>query len=321
MSNTFNDIINHDCWRSYVAQYTQQIFNLWFTKECTRKGERGLPAILPPTNQNITLLKTRVQTGTILLDMDGTLGYSLIPQSQAEKAALEFVLEWWSQQCHDSADPSALDLEQLVQYYRQTKANIYQEFGVLPQRHNKSLRFQRLLEELCKIKNLDYSEAVLEQTMMHYWETFEKEAKVFKDTYETLKHLQKDFLLIILTNNCFDEALRKLQVFGLEQETHYDILVTAECLGYCKDAEGCFEYVQEYLENNYDITLIPDRVIVVGDEFSDVVFANKAGLASVRIKQDLFIEKTPNNSLEEPNYTINTLSELITIMRTHFSSQ
>jgi len=253
--------------------------------------------------------------------MDGTLGYSLIPQNQAEKAALEFILEWMRQQYLDSKDPLDLDLEQLKQYYRQTKANIYQEFGVLPQRHDKRLRFQRLLGELCKTKNFDYSDAFLDRTMIRYWETFENEAKVFKDTYETLKRLQKDFLLIILTNNCFDEAHRKLKVFGLEVGTHYDILVTAECLGCCKDAKGCFEYVQEYLEKYYNLNLIPNRIVVVGDEFSDVVFANKAGLTSVRIKQDLFVEKTPNNSLEEPNYTINTLSELIPIMKNQYSSQ
>ncbi|MFQ6124710.1 MAG: HAD family hydrolase [Candidatus Heimdallarchaeota archaeon] len=276
-----------------------------------------MPTTWPHKNLDINDIRARALNWTILLDLDGTVGYSLIPQSSAEKNALQFIEEWLLQQDATLNDIYNLDRDQLLHHYRQTKKQIYNEFEVLPKRHDKRLRFQRLLRILSEIYEVEFPETFLDQVMTCYWETFEKEAKPFKDTHQSLKYLRKDFLIIILTNNCWDEALKKLQIFGLEVGTHFDLLVTAECIGFCKDAQDFFEQLQEHIHRTFKIDLDPERLIVVGDEFADIEFANKAGLLSVRIKQDLFAEKEPSSKSEEPNYTIKTISELIPIMKNH----
>ncbi|MFQ5819447.1 MAG: HAD family hydrolase [Candidatus Heimdallarchaeota archaeon] len=278
-----------------------------------------MPTTWPLINLDLIDIRKRALNWTILLDLDGTVGYSLIPQSYAEKVALQFIGEWLNQQGVASKSPHNLNWDQLLHQYRQTKKQIYHEFEVLPQRHDKRLRFHRLLKKLCEIQGIEFSETCLDQVMARYWKTFKKEAKPFEDTYKSLKNLRKDYLLIILTNNCWDEALKKLQIFGLEVGTHFDLLVTAECIGFCKDAQDFFKQLQEHVYQNFNIDLDPDRLVVVGDELTDIEFAKKAGLLSVRIKQDLFAEKEPVHESEEPDYTINTLSELIPIMKNHLT--
>ncbi len=280
-----------------------------------------MPTTWPLKKLDMIDLRARALNWTILLDLDGTVGYSLIPQSYAEKNALQFIGEWLNQQGVALKGHHNLDRDQLLHHYRQTKKQIYSEFEGLPQRHDKRLRFKRLLKNLCEIYRVKFSETCLDQTMARYWKTFEQKAKPFKDTHQSLKRLRKDFLLIILTNNCWDEALRKLQIFGLEVGTHFDLLVTAECIGFCKDVQNFFEPLQEHIHRTFNIVLNPNQLVVVGDEFADIEFANKAGLLSVRIKQDLFAEKEPGYESEEPDYTINTLSELIPIMKNHITLQ
>ncbi|MFX0210335.1 MAG: HAD family hydrolase [Candidatus Hodarchaeota archaeon] len=274
-----------------------------------------MPTTWPLKNLDLIDIRERALNWTILLDLDGTVGYSLIPQSYAEKVALQFIGDWLNQQGVTSKSAHNLVWDQLLHHYQQTKKQIYHEFETLPQRHDKRLRFQRLLRKLCEIQGVEFSETCLAQVMAHYWKTFEKKAKPFEDTYKSLKRLRKDYLLIILTNNCWDEALKKLQIFGLEVGTHFDLLVTAECIGFCKDSLDFFEQLHEHIRRSFKIDINPDRLIVVGDELTDIVFANKAGLLSVRIKQDLFAKKEPGHKNEEPDYTINALSELIPILK------
>ena len=300
----------------------EQLISLELYHESHRKnGDRALPTSWPLKNLDMSNLRERALNGTILLDLDGTVGYSLIPQSRAEEVALQVILEWLIQQCSYSKSVFNLDRDQLLDHYRQTKKQIYREFAALPQRHDKRFRFQRLLRELCETQDIEFSEEDLDQVMARYWKSFEEEAKPFEDTHESLQHLRKDFLLIILTNNCWDEALRKLQIFKVELGTHYDILVTAECIGYCKDAEGFFKQLQEYISESFDIKLTPNQLVIVGDDLADITFANKAGSVSVRIKQDLLAALEPRNKIEEPDFTINALSELVYIMKNHLTFQ
>ncbi len=269
-------------------------------------------------NSNTDQIKKRSQNWTILLDLDGTLGYSLIPQSKAETGVLQNILEFMKSTTQNKH--KTINWDQLNQLYQQVKKQLYTDYPALPQRHDKRLRFQRLLDEIDQTERISYPSSFLDNIMAHYWEIFEEKARVFEDTYDSLLNLRKDFLLIILTNNMMDEALRKLQVFGLEQGIHYDILITAECIGFCKEAIGFFDKLQDYSIQKFDIELNPDRLVIVGDELTDIIFGNRAGIHSVRIHQDLLAEKIPMNELEEPNFTINTLSELIPIMKNHLAT-
>jgi len=269
-------------------------------------------------NSNTDQIIKRSQNWTILLDLDGTLGYSLIPQSKAETGVLQRILDLMKSTTQNKH--KTINWDQLNQLYRQVKKQIYTEYPALPQRHDKRLRYKRLLDEIDQTERISHPSSFLDNIMAHYWEIFEEKARVFDDTYDSLLNLRKDFLLIILTNNMMNEAVKKLQVFGLEQGIHYDILITAECIGFCKEAIGFFDKLQDYSIQKFNIELNPERLVIVGDELTDVIFGNRAGIHSVRIHQDLLAEKIPMNELEEPNFTINTLSELIPIMKNHLAS-
>lgn len=243
--------------------------------------------------------------------MDGTLGFSLIPEEIGMSIALKYVSDEVAKLTGQDAN-----LVEIRQLYDRIKGIQYKLYPLQTRRHDKALRFKLILEELSRVKGIKTPVSMVDKIMDLYWEVFESKAEPYPQTHSTLEALKRDYKVIIITNNGKEEGERKRKIFGLESDKHYDLFITSEELhNTCKPSEKYFGRVLSFIKSSLDIDASPKKIVIIGDDPSgDIALANMCGVSSVRIKKDLHSSEQPRNDLERACVEINEINELLGIL-------
>jgi FMN phosphatase YigB (HAD superfamily) len=267
-----------------------------------QRGSMQIPYEKHLNSDNIELL---------LIDMDGTLGFSLIPEEQAISAAVK----WISDEISKLAG-TPFSEEEIKQVYKQIKLKQYKLYPLQTKRHDKTLRFTLLLEEISRIKRMKIPRRMIENAMKIYWQVFEKNAAPYPGTHSTLEALKQRHKVVVITNNGKYEGEKKRKIFGLEPDKHYDLFITSEELGEtCKPSEAYFDRVLKLIKSSLHLDVPLERIVVIGDDPSgDITLANMCGVQSIRIKKDLHSSEEPKNDLEKASREINEVNELLGLL-------
>jgi FMN phosphatase YigB (HAD superfamily) len=247
----------------------------------------------------------------LLIDMDGTLGFSLIPEEQAISAAIKWIAEELSKLTGNSVSE-----EEVKQVYKHIKLKQYKLYPLQTRRHDKTLRFTLLLEELSRIKQTKMPRNMVEETMKIYWQVFEKNAAPYPSTHSTLEELKQRHRVVVITNNGKKEGEKKRKIFGLELDKHYDLFITSEELGgTCKPSEAYFDRLLKRVKSSLHLDVPLNRIVIIGDDPSgDITLANMCGVRSIRIKKDLHSSEEPKSDLEKASAEINEVNELLNLL-------
>ena len=132
---------------------------------------------------------------------------------------------------------------------------------------------------------------------------------------EVLESLKK-YKLILLTIGIPDTQKKKIEVLGIKryfediiyQKLDYlNVKGSERAKGYDK-----VESIQKILKKN---DLKPEEVISIGDKPLDVESSNKAGVISAHYSADGIKDYHPKNKLQEPDYKIKNMMELMEILK------
>lgn len=246
-----------------------------------------------------------------MLDLDGTLGLSLMPEEEAISETLKFISKEINRQFGIS-----LDDKKLHDLYKEVKKEQYRIHHLKPKRHDKNLRWEMLLRRLEDFLKFKLPGEFYEKVKEHYWSVFDSKAKPYPDTLETLEKLMKKFNVVIVTNNDYTEAKRKIKLFGLKKGKHYDALVTSDDFNVCKPSPEFLKKLFPFLEQVLKRKVAPEHIIIVGDDpKNDIAWARSIGAKAIRVKRDLLAKLEPSNSIEQADYVIENISELLKILR------
>ena len=125
---------------------------------------------------------------------------------------------------------------------------------------------------------------------------------------ETLDALKKKGIkLVLITSGIHERQAKKIRILGLEKK--FDLVLI-------HDIERDQSKFGEFKRAMKQLRLSPVNVIVVGDKVSsEIKMANKLGMASVRILRGRFSKIKPRNELEEPDYSIGQISEVLPLLK------
>lgn len=246
----------------------------------------------------------------VILDIDGTLGLSLIPEEEAIRRIFRLVCLEANKGCD-----SKISEEEVENFYKQAKKEHYELYPLKPKRHNKRLRLRIFLNKVQEHNGVRFGSSFLNKLHKFYWDYFVAHAKPYPDTCKTLEELMKKSIVVIATNNEDKETEIKTKLFGLEAGKHYRYLFSSEQLGVCKPAPEFIEKLIHLLEEDLGQQVSCKRVFVVGDDPSkDFAWAKSIGAITIRIKKDLHADREPNNEEEKPDYTVDNISEILDII-------
>jgi len=130
----------------------------------------------------------------------------------------------------------------------------------------------------------------------------------FPDVPDTLAELRaQGYKLLLYTSGLYARQKRKLEALGIEHYFH-DILINDIETGAHRD--DCF---LDLLSHH---NLKPQEVVCVGDRIqSEIKTANSLGMLTVQMLHGRFKDLTPKSDLEEPDYKIRRISELLHVLR------
>jgi FMN phosphatase YigB (HAD superfamily) len=244
----------------------------------------------------------------LLVDMDGTLGFSLIPEELAISSAISYVAREVTKLAK-----TPVSEDEVRRLYKEIKERQYKLYLLQTRRHDKALRFKMILEQLSRTKQAKIPPNMIDKVMQVYWRVFEENACPYPQTHSTLEALKRHHKIVIITNNGKEEGERKRKIFGLEYSKHYDLFITSEELGEtCKPSEKYFDKLVERIESSLKIDVDPKKTVIIGDDPSgDIALANMCSVSSIRVKKDLHSTQEPKNDLERASIEINELNELL----------
>jgi putative hydrolase of the HAD superfamily len=127
---------------------------------------------------------------------------------------------------------------------------------------------------------------------------------------EVLEQLKRKYKLAIVTNTSVsrEEDIRKA-LKRVQLVEYFDIIVTSVDIGHEKPEEEIFCVALKRLD------IKPEQAIMVGNRIkTDILGANRLGIRTVHFKwNDRYSEKI-ESPLEKPDYTINSIRELLDIL-------
>ncbi|MGQ9721755.1 MAG: HAD family hydrolase [Candidatus Jordarchaeum sp.] len=257
------------------------------------------------------LKKSQVNGETlVILDLDGTLGYSLIPEEEAFRKIFELTCKRLNKYCD-----LEISADEMEQFYKDAKKTHYELHFLKPKRHNKRLRLKIFLDKVQENNGVVFDSDFLDEIYNVYWDYFMAHAKSYPDTCKTLERLMKKSIVVIATNNEDDEAEIKRRLFGLEAGKHYRYLFTSDRLGVCKPAPEFLEELIGCLEKDLGESISNKRIIVVGDDPRvDFAWAKPIGATTIRVRKDLNAKREPSNEGEKPDFTVDNVSDILDLI-------
>ncbi len=164
---------------------------------------------------------------------------------------------------------------------------------------------ERVLNEL----GIDTKEVDVDELMRQVdWQPFPG-VDLYPDTHAVLDELRERGYKIGLITNAFQPMwMRDAELAAYDLIDRLDARITSGDTGFMKPHPAIFWRMLGMLNSE------PDRAMYVGDSPShDVRGANETGLISVHIDPP-HLDKQPKSPLEQPDYTITSLSELLPIL-------
>ncbi len=246
----------------------------------------------------------------VILDLDGTLGYSLIPEEEAFRKIFELTCRKLNRNCD-----LEIGTEKMEQFYKEAKKTHYELHYLKPKRHNKRLRLKIFLDKIQENNGVRFDSGFLDEIYKVYWDYFGAHAKSYPDTCKTLEKLMEKSIVVIATNNEDEEAEIKKKLFGLEAGKHYKYMFTSDRLGVCKPAPEFIEELMGCLEKDLGHSVSNKRVVVVGDDPRvDFAWAKPIGAVTIRVKKDLNASREPSSEEEKPDFTVDNVSDILDIV-------
>lgn len=125
--------------------------------------------------------------------------------------------------------------------------------------------------------------------------------RVFRGVRGLLGSLYRRFSLSLVTTEQVDRSF---------------VLEGSKLAGFFKCVESVGEKTPEaFLRCCWEMQLEPTEVIAVGDRVKgEIVAANKAGITTVWLKRGKFSTELPSSKIEEPDFIIEDLKELVEIL-------
>lgn len=164
----------------------------------------------------------------------------------------------------------------------------------------------RVLEEL----GLSADEIDIDQLMRRSnWRPFPGVA-LYPDTHDVLDEIRARGYKIGLITNAFQPMwMRDIELECYHLLDRLDARITSGDTGFMKPHPAIFWRMLGMLDS------APDRAMYVGDSPAhDVRGANATGMISVHIDPP-HLDKQPTSSVEQPDHTITTLSDLLPILK------
>lgn len=128
---------------------------------------------------------------------------------------------------------------------------------------------------------------------------------LYPDVTLVLQQLKSKYQLGVIANQCanLEERLAKLQI-----REYFDLIVSSHDVNLAKPDQKIF--ILALKQANCQA----ENAAMVGDRLdNDIVPAKALGMKTVRIKQGIGAIQKPLNHSSTPNFTINTIKELLTI--------
>lgn len=130
-----------------------------------------------------------------------------------------------------------------------------------------------------------------------------EDERLYPDAIECLKKLHGHYKLGIIANQSLGSKER-LEKFGILE--YIDVVVASAEEGVVKPDKRIFEIALERAGCE------PEGAAMVGDRLdNDIVPANEIGMYTIWIKQGNWKDACPREELEQPDITVESLSELI----------
>ncbi len=131
-----------------------------------------------------------------------------------------------------------------------------------------------------------------------------EEIFLFSGAKELLKELKQNKIkLILITSGITSRQQKKIDLLNLRP------LMDAVFIHDLETGPEKETFFEEVLER---FNLKPEEVVSVGDRIhSEILIANRLGMNSVRLLHGRFSKVKPKNVLEEADYSINSISELL----------
>lgn len=128
---------------------------------------------------------------------------------------------------------------------------------------------------------------------------------VYPEAENILQELSKRYKIGIIANQKLGSEQR-LEKLGLLK--HIDLVIASAEEGVAKPDLRIFQIALDRAHCK------PDEAIMIGDRLdNDITPANKIGMKTVWIKQGLGGLSEPITEAEQPDYTVNSLNELLTL--------
>ena len=130
----------------------------------------------------------------------------------------------------------------------------------------------------------------------------------YKDAVPLLEKLRKKGIkLVLITSGIHERQVKKIEMLGIGK--YFDLVLVHDLE---KDVSK-FNKFKMALEK---FSLKPGNVVAIGDKVSsEIKMANRLGMTSVRLLKGRFSRMKPRNDLEEPDYSIKTLSEFMLLLK------
>ncbi len=187
---------------------------------------------------------------------------------------------------------------------------ISKKFGKDPTIHNRELL---IVSHLLNSLNITLTNPQLNKLLNQYSNTFVENASLYPDAKFLLNFLKKNK---IKTGLVIDGTIKRET--KIMQKTGLNKLITAITIS---EAIGKNKFTPEPLKDVLKkLNATPKSTLVIGDRIDkDIVHANQLGCLSVKLerKKGRYTHQTALSNLEKPDYTIQTLKQLIKIIKTY----
>lgn len=130
---------------------------------------------------------------------------------------------------------------------------------------------------------------------------------LYPETKEVLKKLASSYGLGVIANQP-RETTQFLNKLGLSE--YLDVVVLSNCVGFAKPDSRIFLHALE------EAKCKAEKAMMIGDRLdNDIAPAKSVGMLATRVKRGMMTCQVPLSELERPDYEIDSLRDLLTVLR------
>jgi len=169
--------------------------------------------------------------------------------------------------------------------------------------------YRSLIRELMLTftNNIDQAQKIVNSFNLRVSAKYVEMQVPYPETKEIIKRLSSRYGLGVIANQP-REAAQFLNKLGLSE--YLDVVVLCSQVGFAKPDSRIFLHALE------EAKCKPERAMMVGDRLdNDIAPAKSVGMLTTHVKRGMMICQKPLSKLEIPDYEIDSLQDLLTILR------